>query len=134
MQSVERGGCRPHDSPLDLACPTRCDQLAAERTEQRLSDRRAAKRPQPTKASNSLSQERIAREALQELTVVGVQSEREAHPVERLLARRADGQGAVRSLARVSDLEPAVKLVDRSEGATCRDPRRIAAVPGRESE
>jgi hypothetical protein len=131
VQPIERRSCRPDDAALDLARSPGCDQLAAERAEQCLSNRCAAKRPQPAERANRLSQERITREPFDELRVVVVEAERETHPLDRLFTRSLNEQDAVRLLSRGGDLEPAAYLVHRPEATACRDTRRVAAVPDR---
>jgi hypothetical protein len=134
VQAVDRGRCLPQDAALDLARPLRRNQLATERTQQRLCHGRAAKRPQAAQAANRPAQEGVARETPDELGMVVVEPEREAHPLDGFLARRLDDDRAVGPLARFDDLELAVDLVDGAETAAPGDARRVAAEPGRESK
>ena len=66
--------------------------------------------------------------------MVVVEPEREPHALDRLLARRAHEHDAVSQLSRLGDLEPAAHLVDGPENPAGCEARRVAAVPGRESE
>ena len=66
--------------------------------------------------------------------MVAIDPKRETHPVDCLVVRCTDDQGAVRVLSRLGDLEPAADLVDGAQPTTRRDTRRVTAEAGRESK
>ena len=85
---ADGGHRRADDPPLDRAGVPGEDQLAAERAQQRLGDRRRPDRPQAGQVPRRRPDQRVAPEAAQELGVVGVEGEAEAELLEPLLARR----------------------------------------------
>src|SRR6478672_641540 len=95
---VDAGLDGAYDDALELPCSARLDQLAAERTQQALRHRRNPQLPHSLKARNRLADERVAREAAQELRVVVVDCEHEPQSLEALLARGAQHQPSVQRL------------------------------------
>ena len=95
---------RANDDPVELARAIGLDQLAAERPQQRARHRRRAERTQPARLADRRAEQRITREAAQELAVVVVQREHEAKLVDRLFAARPHPHGAVLQLPRVRDV------------------------------
>ena len=95
---------RAHDDALELPRSARVDQLSAERAQQRLRHRRQPQLPHPLEARRSLADERIPREAPQELGVVGIKGEDESQPLQTLFAFRAQHQASVQRLPRRCDL------------------------------
>ena len=76
-----------HDDALELPGTARLDQLPAECSEQRVCDRWQPQLAHPLEARSRLADEWIAREAAQELGVIGVDGDDEPQPLQALLAR-----------------------------------------------
>ena len=103
--------------PLDLPRPTRLDQLPGDGAQQRVRDGRRADRPQAADPPHRFAEQRVAGEAAEELRVVVVEAEHEAHVLDTGLAVGGDHDRAVGALRRLHLLEPAVDRDRRAEDA-----------------
>src|SRR5581483_7182038 len=86
VQAVEGGRRRADDGALELARAPGRDQLARDRAQERVGHRRGSRRPQPAEVTDRLAEQRVAREPTQELAVVVVEPEGEAHVLDAGLA------------------------------------------------
>src|SRR3954465_220461 len=122
---------RADDRALDRPCAAGLDQLSADGPQERLGDGRRAHRPQAADAPRRLADQRVAREATQELRMVVIDGEHKPQLVDAGVAGRAQ-------------LHRAVGLLPGAAGAAARergdedavDDRagRIAAAPGRRAQ
>jgi len=103
VEAVGRGRRGADDPPLDRPGPPRLDQLAAEGAEQRMSDGSEPRRPEPGMEPDHVTQQRVVREPAQERSVVVVQRQDEANVIEAVRVGRAQEDGAVGVLQRVSE-------------------------------
>ena len=117
----DRVAAGPADRALERERAAGFDQLAGERSDDGVGDRRPAQRPVADERPRGRADERVAREALVELARVVVEREHETGLGEPHLVRRADDDAAVRPLP------------GRGE-QTARKPPRPDAAPGHEPE
>ena len=91
---------------LVLSGLARGDQLSGYRAQQGVRDRGGSHRPHAAQMLDRPAEQGVVGESLQELGVVVVDAEHEAHPVEAFLAERLDVDRAVVVLPRARLLEP----------------------------
>ena len=122
------------DAHLELARATRLDQLAAERAQQRLCDRGQTELAHPLEPQRRRPDQRVAREPAEELRVVGVDGGEKSHPLEALLALRAQHDAAVDRLGGRSELDALADPHRRREDAVAELTRGVARVLRAERE
>ena len=122
---------RANDDPVELARAIGLDQLAAERAQQRPRDRRRAERPQAARLADRRSEQRILREAAQELRVVVVEREHEAQLLDGLVARSPAPARRRPSAASACATSSPITHVKH---AVAKQPRGVVREPRREGE
>ena len=122
------------DDALELPRAPRLDQLAAEGAEQRLRHRGHSQLPHSLEVHRRLPDQRVAREAAQELRVVGVKCEHEAQPLETFLAGGAQHDAPVERLTGGPDLHALADPQRRRQRPVTDVPRRVARMLYREGE
>jgi hypothetical protein len=125
---------RPEDPVLELPRPPRFDQLPAERPQERLSDGREPQDAHAAKGARCLADQRIVREAPEELGVVVVDGQDEAKTVEAVHALGPQEEAPVDELACRCDLRAAVDPQSRGQRPVANATRRVARVPGAQCE
>ena len=118
-----RLGAGADHGPLDRPRAPRLDQLAADRPQHRLGDRRQPQRPQPGELADRPAEQRIRAEAAPELRRVVVEREHEAEELDPGLVRRAQRHRPVAPLPR----EPAAAAGKRAleDVAARAQPQRV---------
>src|SRR5262249_1298876 len=124
-------GDRAHDAYLELARVARLDQLTAEGAQQRLRNRRQPQLAHPLERTRRLADQRIAREAPQELRVVGVDRHDETELLEPLVALCPEDDAPVDQLRDGADFDPLPDAQRRRERPVALVARRVARVPER---
>src|SRR5262245_23954136 len=124
----------PHDRVLELSRSARLDHLSAEGSQQCLGDGRQPELTHSLEPSGGFADQRIAREALQELRMVRVERGQETQPLESLVTLRPQDDAPVDPLLRGADLDELAQSQGRREHAVAETTRCVARVLRGESE